>query len=67
MYLLIGINEQAFFSEFFEKLTNIIEEYGIMGPKFYSQYDIYTTLFIEIINDNTYFTLWNKTTNFFGH
>ena len=60
-------NEQAFFSEFFEKLTNIIEEYGIMGPKFYSQYDIYTTLFIEIINDNTYFTLWNKTTNFFGH
>ena len=33
-------NEVSFFSDFFEKLTNIIEEYAIMGPKFYSQYDI---------------------------
>ena len=24
-------------------------------------------LFIEIINDDTYFKLWGKSTNFFGH
>ena len=62
-----GINGQIFFSDFFEKLTNIIEEYGILGPKFYSQYELYTTLFIEIINDDTYFKYWSKTANFFGH
>ena len=62
-----GTNEQIFFSEFFEKLTNIIEEYGIMGPKFYGQYELFTTLFIEIINDDTYFKYWSKTMNFFGH
>ena len=62
-----GINEQSFFSQFFEKLTNIIEEYGILGPKFFGQYEIFTSLFIEIINDDTYFKLWGKSTNFFGH
>ena len=60
-------NEVSFFSDFFEKLTNIIEEYAIMGPKFYSQYDIYTSLFLEIINDDDYFRIWSKTANFFGH
>ena len=62
-----GVNEQAFYSEFFEKLTNIIEEYAIMGPKYFWQYDIFTTLFIEIINDDSYFRIWSKTSNFFGH
>ena len=61
------IENNAFFSDFFEKLTNLIEEYGIMGPKFYSQYELYTTLFIEIINDEIYFNEWSKTKNFFGH
>ena len=56
-----------FFSDFFEKLTNLIEEYGIMGPKFYTQYELYTTLFIEIIDDEIYFREWNRTKNFFGH
>ena len=60
-------NEMNFFNNFFEKLTNIIEEYAFMGPKFYTQYDIYTSLFIEIINDDEYFTIWSKTSNFFGH
>ena len=60
-------NEMNFFNNFFEKLTNIIEEYAFMGPKFYTQYDIYTTLFIEIINDDEYFRIWSKTSNFFGH
>ena len=62
-----GTTEQIFFSEFFEKLTNIIEEYGIMGPKFFGQYEIFTTLFLEIITDETYFKLWSRTSNFFGH
>ena len=61
------IDTNIFFSDFFEKLTNIIEEYGMMGPKFYNQYELYTTLFIEIINDEIYFKEWNKTKNFFGH
>ena len=61
------IDTTIFFSDFFEKLTNLIEEYGIMGPKFYTQYELYTTLFIEIINDEIYFQEWNKTKNFFGH
>ena len=30
-----NIDRINFFSDFFEKLTNLIEEYGIMGPKFY--------------------------------
>ena len=60
-------NEMNFFNNFFEKLTNIIEEYAFMGPKFYTQYDIYTSLFIEIINDDEYFRIWSKTSNFFGH
>jgi len=60
-------NEMNFFNNFFEKLTNIIEEYALMGPKFYTQYDIYTSLFIEIINDDEYFRIWSKTSNFFGH
>ena len=62
-----GTNEQNFFSDFFEKITNIIEEYAMLGPKFFPQYELYTTLFIEIINDDEYFKLWNKTSNFFGH
>ena len=62
-----GTNEQNFFSDFFEKITNIIEEYAMLGPKFYPQYELYTTLFIEIINDDEYFKLWSKTSNFFGH
>ena len=61
------IDKINFFSDFFEKLTNIIEEYGMMGPKFYTKYELYTTLFIEIINDETYFYEWNSTKNFFGH
>ena len=61
------IDNKIFFSDFFEKLTNLIEEYGIMGPKFYTQYELYTTLFIEIINDEIYFKEWNQTINFFGH
>ena len=61
------IDTNIFFSDFFEKLTNIIEEYGMMGPKFYNQYELYTTLFIEIIDDDIYFKEWNKTKNFFGH
>ena len=61
------IDTTIFFSDFFEKLTNLIEEYGIMGPKFYTQYELYATLFIEIINDEIYFQEWNKTKNFFGH
>ena len=61
------IEKITFFSDFFEKLTNLIEEYGIMGPKFYSQYELYATLFIELINDETYFKEWNLTKNFFGH
>ena len=62
-----GTNEQNFFSDFFEKITNIIEEYAMLGPKFFPQYELYTTLFIEIINDDEYFKLWSKTSNFFGH
>ena len=38
-----------------------------MGPKFYTQYQLYIELFIEIISDNEYFTKWHKTQNFFGH
>ena len=61
------IDKMNFYSDFFEKLTNIIEEYGMMGPKFYNQYELYATLFIEIINDEIYFNEWNTTKNFFGH
>ena len=61
------IDNTIFFSDFFEKLTNLIEEYGMMGPKYYKQYELYTTLFIEIINDEIYFREWDKTRNFFGH
>ena len=62
-----NIDHILFFSDFFEKLTNLIEEYGMMGPKYYKQYELYTTLFIEIINDDIYFKEWDKTRNFFGH
>ena len=60
-------DNNTFFNGFFEKLTNLIEEYSIMGPKFYNQYKIYTELFLEIINDNEYFNKWSNTRNFFGH
>ena len=60
-------NNSFFFNKFFEKLTNIIEEYSVMGPKFYSQYQLYTELFIEIINKEYYFRLWSVSGNFFGH
>jgi len=56
-----------FFNSFFEKLTNIIEEYSIMGPKFFSKYQLYSQLFIEIINQEHYFKLWCTSGNFFGH
>ena len=56
-----------FFNQFFEKLTNIIEEYSVMGPKFFSKYQLYTELFIEIINNEHYFKLWCTSGNFFGH
>ena len=62
-----NIDHILFFSDFFEKLTNLIEEYGMMGPKYYKQYELYTTLLIEIINDDIYFKEWDKTRNFFGH
>ena len=57
----------VFFNGFFEKLTNIIEEYALMGPKFYKKYELYMELFIEIISDNKYFLKWSNTQNFFGH
>ena len=38
-----------------------------MGPKFYTQYQLYTELFIEIISNNEYFTKWHITQKFFGH
>ena len=38
-----------------------------MGPKFYTQYELHTTLFIEIIDNEIYFREWNRTKNFFGH
>ena len=56
-----------FFNDFFEKITNIIEEYSIMGPKFYSKYELYTDLFINMINNEHYFKIWSTTANFFGH
>ena len=56
-----------FFNDFFEKITNIIEEYSIMGPKFYSKYELYTDLFINMINNEHYFKIWSTTGNFFGH
>ena len=59
--------DTTFFNGFFEKLTNLIEEYALMGPKFYTQYQLYTELFIEIINNKEYFNKWHKTENFFGH
>ena len=64
----INFNDNKnFFNGFFEKLTNIIEEYSLMGQKFYSKYQLYTELFIEIISDQIYFNKWNNTQNFFGH
>jgi hypothetical protein len=38
-----------------------------MGPKYYLKYELYSELFLEIISDNTYFYIWNKNKNFFGH
>ena len=64
----VNLNEnKTFFDDFFEKLTNLIEEYSIMGVKFYNYFIIYTELFIEIINNNEYFNKWSNTRNFFGH
>ena len=56
-----------FYNSFFEKLTNIIEEYAIMGPKFFSKFELYSELFIELISNERYFKLWSTTENFFGH
>ena len=64
----IHLNDnKIFFNGFFEKLTNIIEEYALMGPKFYKKYELYAELFIEIISDSKYFLKWSNTQNFFGH
>ena len=64
----ININDnKAFFNGFFEKLTNLIEEYSLMGQKFYPKYQLYAELFIEIISSQTYFNKWSNTQNFFGH
>ena len=64
----VNINDnKTFFNGFFEKLTNIIEEYAFMGPKFYEKYQLYSELFIEIIGDIKYFNKWCNTQNFFGH
>ena len=60
-------NITPFFNSFYEKLTNIIEEYSIMGPKFYPKYQLYTELFIEIISNEYYFKIWSISENFFGH
>ena len=62
-----SINGRNFYNSFYEKLTNIIEEYAIMGPKFFSKYELYTDLFIEMINNERYFEIWNTRPNFFGH
>ena len=56
-----------FFNSFFEKLTNIIEEYSVMGPKYFTKYDLYTELFIEIIKNDKYFRIWSTNENLFGH
>ena len=56
-----------FFNSLFEKLTNIIEEYAIMGPKFFSKFEIYSELFIQMINNERYFKIWSMAENFFGH
>lgn len=60
-------DNKTFFNDFFEKLTNIIEEYALMGPKFYTQYQLFTELFLELISDKNYFSEWSNTKNFFGH
>ena len=66
--ILLGIGSYMdFFNSFFEKLTNLIEEYAFMGPKFFSKYELYTQIFIEIINNEDYFRTWSRTQNFFGH
>ena len=62
-----SINGRNFYNSFYENLTNIIEEYAIMGPKFFSKYELYTDLFIEMINNERYFEIWNTRPNFFGH
>ena len=60
-------NGRNFYHSFFEKLTNIMEEYAIMGPKFFHKYEMYSDLFIELINNEKYFEIWNTRRNFFGH
>ena len=60
-------NSFRFFNSFFEKITNIIEEYAVMGPKFFSKFELYSELFIELISNERYFKIWNSTDNFFGH
>ena len=64
----LKLNEyKTFYNSFFEKLTNLIEEYSVMGPKFYTKYELYCEVFLRIINNKKYFNIWNKTENFFGH
>ena len=64
----LNLNDnKTFFNDFFEKLTNIIEEYALMGPKFYNQYQLFTELFLELISDKVYFNEWSNTRDFFGH
>ena len=64
----LSLNDnKTFFNDFFEKLTNIIEEYALMGPKFYNQYQLFSELFLELISDKVYFNEWSNTRDFFGH
>ena len=64
----INMNDNKdFFNGFYEKLTSLIEEYSFMGPKFYAQYQIYAELFIGVISNDSYFSKWCTTRNFFGH
>ena len=68
LYQNLNLNDnKIFFNGFFEKLTNLIEEFSLMGPKFYTQYEMYAELFIKIISNDIYFNEWNNTKNFFGH
>ena len=64
---LCGVKDYIYFEDIFDKLTSLIEEYAIMGPKFYKQYEIYATLFLEMINDDKFFKLWERGKNFFGN
>ena len=64
----INLNDNTtFFNGFYEKLTNIMEEYSLMGPKFYAQYQLFAELFITIISSESFFNKWTITKNFFGH